>query len=154
MSAGFVEGSIMGVTAAYPAQENPPIIYFNSEADASSNTWHTATVPNAPSDIKAVFLWGLLIITNGNSAIWPNCVTADIHMYFKAPNAVPTPPLTIIDCMGQACQEGFGGERSGCAGWVPVVNNQFQWWWYRSTSEADHPEITYGCKMYVNGYIR
>jgi hypothetical protein len=167
--AGFIEGTRIGVTAGYPTQENPPVIFFNAvdstEDGKPSGVWHTVTVPNVPADVKAVFLTGLLIITNETCPAFmgpPQCPlppweSADLHIYFRAPGALPPPGLGGIDFPCQATHSGHGGTRNPCGVWVLVVGRQFQWWWYRSTggdyaNGGHHP--AYGAKFSVNAYIR
>lgn len=159
MSAGFVEGSILGVNAAYPTQEvNPVLVAIDNGVTSPTpdGVWTLLTVPNVPADIKAVYLCGLLIITNnsGSGQFQNYGALADLLVYFRAPGAPPSIPGWNIDFPGQACMAGFGGQRSGCSLWVPVVNGQFEWMWTRSTTAAEHPDVTYGCKFYVNAYLR
>lgn len=117
--------------------------------DAQWNTVDIRTNTNLGSiaGIKAVFLQGILIITNTDSA-----AAADMHVAFRAPGQTG---FTCDDYSAQATFTGVGGTREPIGLWVPVVNNLFQICWNRFTSGGQLGALTYyGAALAVNAYCR
>lgn len=130
-------------------------VFFNSTVQdfhpPIEGAWQTEHVQelNIPTDVIAVFLSGILIVTHGRTN-----EIADMGIVFRRPG-----DATIL------CQAGYevgqvveadiqGGQRSTMSTWVPVVDGAFQWCWWSSTDGTypDHP--SYGANLTVQAYAR
>jgi hypothetical protein len=92
---------------------------------------------NLPSDAKAAFLTGMLIITHGTTS-----ETADIHLTAGAYGD------NAFDCafyLGQTIEASVGnGQRSNAAFWVPLTNGKFKFCYSLSTSGQWPTNSSYG----------
>jgi len=109
-------------------------IYVQTRLDASeacpsctSYGWQTPSVPvtvdltqppfNLPSDAKAAFLTGMLLITHGTTS-----EVADIHLTAAADGE----PIDCTKYLGQTVEQTNSGQRSNAAFWVPLTNGKFK----------------------------
>lgn len=148
----WVESTVTGVRQGDVYDKNlPPLVATNSYSRPGVNPagqWHLAdvTTHNIPADVKAVFLTGRLVITHGT-----NQETCDLTIAFRAPGA----DVSADDWMGQAVEAHVGGgQRSGFASWVPVVDGKFEWLWGRSTYGQWPSGCAYGVFLYPQEYKR
>lgn len=97
--------------------------------------------------IKAVFISGILIITNPDRE-----AAADMHVAFRAPGQNG---FTCADYSGQSTLTGYGGNREPIGLWVPVVNNLIEVCWTRATVGGQLGANTYyGAALAVNAYCK
>lgn len=96
--------------------------------------------PNLPSDTKAVFLSGLLVITHPGGS-----VTCDLWANFRKPgSSLPhdSYQMQTIEAIAGS------GVRSNAAVWVPVADRKFEFYWHH----------TPGCPSLINlslqAYVR
>lgn len=162
----WVEGTVMGVAAGN--SKYPTAIFINTVDGVAANNargayygyWNTLDLVNGrdpvsgaafnlPSDIKAVFISGILIITHG-----PTFELADLAITFRAPG---NNLLGGDNRMMQTIEASVGnGQRSNAAVWVPVVNGKVEWyWWVNNSVPYGYPAYSaYGANLSVQGYIR
>ena len=143
----------------------PTGIFINTTAGVSGNppygTWNTLDLVNGhdpvsgqpfniPSDVKAVFISGLLIITHGATP-----EVAGIAITFRAPgNPLPGGDNKLMQTIEAAIG---GGQRSNAAVWVPVVNGKVEWyWWVENGLPAFNwpTNSAYGANLSIQGYMR
>lgn len=136
--------------------KNPNQIFLNTYSGAGlsqfpEGQWNTVSLPSGlPSDIGAIELAGLLIITHGSTA-----ELCDMHVTFR--NVGDT--LSPSNYQGQVIEPHLGGgQRSGSTLKVPVTNNQFEFFWER-TSPGNYPAycaytINYSLQAYYRDVVR
>lgn len=125
------------------------------------NIWHDVDLKpfGVAADAIAADLRGLLIITNAplacSGAVTSDCLlgpTADLTLVFRAPGD------TATDCgrvMGQVAEaHRGGGQRSGFASWVPLVNGVTQVCYRVTTSGAWPASASYGINLSVQAWAR
>jgi hypothetical protein len=152
----FLEGTRVGIRY-YSPTEAPPVIFMNSvdgtEPEYAPNQWNNVVVPSIkddpsngiPDDCIAVFLCGILIITNGYAS-----ESADMHVRFRrwlSGNNTYFPPYIL-----QAVSN-VGGARHPFSLWVPVDTRRFQFYWTRSTQPPWPQHASYGLNAYVSDYL-
>lgn len=159
--AGWIEGSTVGVPD--DNAKRPLAVFVSTETSWTApiisipaNTWVTIDLangsiwnlngdttsyqPNLPSDTKAVFLSGLLVISHPGGS-----VTCDLWANFRRPgSSLPHDSYQV-----QTIEATSGaGIRSNAAVWVPVSDRKFQFYWYH----------TPGCPSLINlslqAYVR
>ena len=157
-SAGnWVEGSAIGVRdnntkrpigifARYDGAGTIPYISIPADTWVTIDLGNTAIwpaddmQPNLPTDTKAIFLSGILIITHPGGSI-----TCDVYANFRAPGD----DLPGTSYQMQTIEAVAGsGIRSNAAVWVPVTDRKFEFYWH----------YTPGCPSLVNlsiqAYVR
>jgi hypothetical protein len=142
LSAQWVEGTRIGVNA--DNSKGPLAIYIGGYYEAwrdehaiprpmAPNVWHRITLDSIPTDTKAVFLSGLLIITPPT----PLRVICDLRATFRAPGSTLHEDNYQLQTI-EATE--LGGVRSNTATWVPVKDRTFEFF-YRMTP---------GCASLIN----
>lgn len=153
LSLPYVTGSTIGIIADDVGRQGNEQIYFNSWNGGGldkfpHNTFGTVDLTGKiPSDAKAVFLSGLLVITHGTTV-----ETCDMHIYFRRSSTVPE--WTYI---GQSVEAHVGGgQRQPMFVILPVENSKLQFKWYGSTfTNGNYPEhCSYGVSFRIAGYIQ
>lgn len=98
------------------------------------------------ADAKAAFLSGLLIITHGTSQ-----QVCDATVSLRAPGS----GLQAANYLGQVVEAHVGGgQRSGFASWVPLVNGVFEFQWSRSTFGQWPQECSYGINLSLQAWTK
>lgn len=147
--AGWVEGNVFGTRD--DNSRTPTVIFTNTYTGigaADEGKWIRVPVSNfgIPSDAKAVFLSGILIITHGTTP-----QTCDLTISTRAFGDTMSEDFYI----GQVIEASSGnGQRSTMATWVPVKNGQFEYFWKRSTHGQWPSECAYGINLTLQAYIR
>jgi len=146
----YLECSNIGVPAAGIGGVDNTLIFMNtvnvalgpSQLGPPADQWIEYDVTQrVPADVKAVFLAGILLITNNATS------PANMTVAFAAPNAGVDPHSYTF----QATLAGYGGVRQPASTWVPVVNGKFWLFWHASYID---PNTYYGFNLSINAYCR
>lgn len=125
-------------------------------ASCGAGVWCTIDVADygVPSDAKAVFLSGILIITHGLTA-----ETADLLVGFRAYGDVS--PIAELPYPGgvwyiaQSVEAAVGsGQRSTMSTWVPVRDGKFQFTYSKATGGAYPTNSAYGINLTIQAWGR
>lgn len=124
----WIETSIVGFNP--DNSKAPTALYFGGDFPAwddaaaipyalTPDTWHLVTLPyTVPADAKAVFLSGLLILTN------PSTIgICNLTVTFRAPGSTWDSGNYQLQTASTA---GSGGSRAPASTFAPVVNRQFE----------------------------
>lgn len=150
MMSGYQECSVIGVPTKHPAGGGN-VAGFNTYAQTGSwnqfDQWIQCDITTNSNlqniaGIKAVFLQGIMIITNPVVGF-----TANLTIAFRAPGETW---VTGQDYSAQAVIVGSNGIREPVGLWVPVVDNKFEMCW----SRYYHPNVSYAVGLAANAYCR
>lgn len=140
-------------TEMYTSQDNskgPIPVFVNSVAPIGPAAGQWVQVDLKPlgveANAKSAFLSGLLIITHGSAP-----QACDLTVSMRAPGS----PLAAGNYLGQTVEAHIGGgQRSGFASWVPLVNGVFEFQWNRSTFGQWPTECAYGINLSLQAWTR
>lgn len=151
--AAWVEGTVVGVVATSPTQQNPPI-FINTYTGAGTATWPRgvwSTVDVSaivPVGTKAIRLDGILIITHGTT---PEICDLTIALKTNASD------LYDYAYIGQTIEsDPTGGQRSNMGTWVALdANRRFMIKWNASPGAGTWPTYcAYGINLSAQSYVR
>lgn len=140
-------------TEVYTNPDNskaPAPVFVNSYTNAGPLAGQWVQIDLKPlgvaADAKAAFLSGLLIITHGSTP-----QTCDATVALRAPGS----QLTAGNYLGQVVEAHVGGgQRSGFASWVPLVDGVFEFRWDRNTFGQWPSECSYGINLSLQSWTR
>ncbi len=127
----------------------PIAIFINSYTSYGpmNGSWQQLNVSalGIPSEAKAVFLSGLLIITHGTMA-----ESCDLTISFRAPGN----DLDAGNYMGQTVETAIGGgQRSTMATWTPIKDGKIEFQWNRSTFGQWPTSCSYGINLSAQSFL-
>ena len=143
----WIELSKIYVTKNSPTQQN--IIFVNTYTGVGfveDNEWHIIDMSNViPTNAKAIFLTGILIITHGNSH-----ETADLHVFFRRHGCEEEYIYS-----GQVCENLMSGQRSTMSAWIPLSEDlKFEFKWTRTTFGHYPDNSAYGINLSLNAWAK
>lgn len=146
--AGWVEGTIIGVRDDSAAE---PTVFFgrtSPNGGLAPGVWHDLDVTDwgMPSDTKAVFLQGLLIITGSTT----QNLTCNLEVSAKKYGD----DSQVYVCQTAISQQ-WDGERSACSIWVPVHNSKFRVRYAISpTTDFNNGGCAFAANLKAGAYVR
>lgn len=146
----YIEGSIIGVPAKSPSEQNP-FIWINTYTGNQMNehpegVWTAfSTAGMVPEGVKAVRLDGMLVITHGTTA-----ETADVTVAFRSTSDIN--PTYVM----QTIEASIGNGQRSCAGtWVALDSSgAFEVKWTKSTAGQWPTNSCYAIALWITAYIR
>jgi hypothetical protein len=141
-----------------PVGAPPTAVFLNSYTGAGVTTpwngviftrgaWTTVDLSaHIPSNAKAVFLQGILIITHGSQP-----ETADLQINLRPPSSTEA----AGNYEGQTVEAAVGGgQRSPFSAWVAVEDGKFQFYWFTPTYGQWPTWSSYGVNLTVQAFSR
>lgn len=153
LSAQWREGGIIGV----PTDHTRTVLWLGNTSTQTipsipipANQWTaidltdgpqwTTFAPHLPVDTAAVFLSGILVVTNASSAI------CNITGQFRAPGSL----MTDGQYRMQAMAIPGDGDRTNVGQWVPVQNRKVEFFWTTNAAAG----CSYAISLTLDAYVR
>lgn len=130
-------------------------VFSNNYTGAGTpfNSWQTIDVTTLcdgvssclPATTKSIFVTGILLITHGTTN-----ESCDLNFSARAYGDTMHEANSI--CQAVEAHIG-GGQRSGCATWIPVVDGKFQVYQKTNTPGTWPTNCSYGVNLVVQAYV-